>query len=235
MVRAADVDLLDRLRLAHVRLGRRRLERIQVHHDQLEGQDAVGGQRVHVLGIVVPAEDPAVDLRVQRFQAAFHHFRKAGVGRDVADGDLFGFQVLARSAGAVELDALGDQSPRELGQPALVAHAHDRPLDLRRRHPLPPVVVEKNSVVYAASSRPQHGRPSPRCGTPRNAENSMCTVCSPRGQGPAGWVYDKDFSQIRRDRLGNAATPALFSRVDQSVASGPRSETAALPGGHATA
>ena len=74
---------------------------------------------LHVLGVVVPAEDAAVDLRVQRLQPAVHHLRKAGVLGDVADRDALGFQVLSRAAGAVDFHALGHQPPGEIGQPLL--------------------------------------------------------------------------------------------------------------------
>ena len=44
--RPADVDLLDRLFDGHVRPGDRRLERIEIHHHQLERHDAVLGERL---------------------------------------------------------------------------------------------------------------------------------------------------------------------------------------------
>ena len=45
-------------------------------------------------GIVVAAEDAAVDLGMERLQPAVHHFRKAGVLGDVADGDAFASRCL---------------------------------------------------------------------------------------------------------------------------------------------
>ena len=48
--RAADVDVLDRLRLADARLGDRALERIEVDADEVDRLDPLGGERRHVLG-----------------------------------------------------------------------------------------------------------------------------------------------------------------------------------------
>ena len=92
------------------------LERIEIHHHQLEGEDAVFGQRLHVFGIVVAAEDAAVDLRMQGFQPAVHHFREAGVLGNVADRNALAFQVFAGAAGAEDFHAGGGQSPGETGQ-----------------------------------------------------------------------------------------------------------------------
>ena len=62
--RAADIDLFDGLIERHARLADRGFERIKIDDNQLEGQDAMLGQGLHVLGIVVPAEDAAMDLGV---------------------------------------------------------------------------------------------------------------------------------------------------------------------------
>ena len=110
------------------------LEGIEVHHHQLEGEDAVLGQGLHVLGIVVAAEDAAVDLRMEGLQPAVHHFREAGVLGDVADGDALAFQVLAGAAGAVDFHAGGGQPAGETGQPQLVADADQGTLNARGLH-----------------------------------------------------------------------------------------------------
>ena len=81
------------------------------------------GQGLHVLGIVVAAEDAAVDLGMERLQPAVHHFREAGIVGDVADGDTFAFQVFAGAAGAEDFHAGGDQAAGEVGQAELVADA----------------------------------------------------------------------------------------------------------------
>ena len=132
--RPANVDLLDGLfpRNALPRHGG--LERIEVHHDQLEREDAVLGQRLHVVGIVVAAEDSAVDLRMEGFEPAIHHLGEAGVLGDVADGDALALQVFSGSAGAENLHAGGDKPAGEIGKPQLVAHADQGTLNARRIH-----------------------------------------------------------------------------------------------------
>ena len=112
----------------------RGLERIEIHHHQLEGEDAVLGQRLHVLGIVVPAEDAAVDLGMERLEPAVHHFGEAGVVGDVADRDALALQVLSGAAGAEDFHAGGGQSAGEIGQPQLVADADQGTLDAGRLH-----------------------------------------------------------------------------------------------------
>ena len=132
--RTANVDLLHRLGERHARPGHRRRKRIQVHHDQLEGEDAVLGQGFHVLGIVAPAEDAAVNLRMQGLQTAVHHLWKAGVLGDVADGNALGFQVFAGAAGAVDFNPCGSQTAGEVAQTEFVADADQGALNARRLH-----------------------------------------------------------------------------------------------------
>ena len=132
--RPADVDLLDGLLERHARPGDGGLEGIEIHHHQFEGEDAVLGQGLHVLGVVVAAEDAAVDLGMQGLQPAVHHFRKAGVLGDVADRDALAFQVFAGAAGAVDFHAGGGQAAGETGQSELVADTYQCTLNARRLH-----------------------------------------------------------------------------------------------------
>ena len=142
--RPADVDLLDGLVQGDALAGHGGLERIEVHHHQLEGEDAVLGQRLHVLGVVVAAEDSAVDLRMEGFQPAVHHFGKAGVLGHVADGDALAFQVFSGAAGAEDFHAGGGQSAGEAGQPQLVADADQGTLNARRIHMAP---IENKTLI----------------------------------------------------------------------------------------
>ncbi len=119
--RPADIDLLDRLIERHARLADRGFERIKIDDHQFEGQDAVFGQGPHVFGVVVAAEDAAVDLGVQRLEPPVHHLGEARVVRNVADRDAFGLQVFAGSTGAEDFHAGGDQTAGEIGQPLLIA------------------------------------------------------------------------------------------------------------------
>ena len=114
--RPANVDLLDRLVQRNALPRHGSLEGVQVHHDQLEGQDAMLGQGLHVLGVVVAAEDSAVDLRMEGFEPAVHHFGEARVVGHVPDGNALAFQVFSGSAGAEDFHAGGGQSAGETGQ-----------------------------------------------------------------------------------------------------------------------
>ncbi len=136
--RPSDVDLLNGLVDGDALSGNGGFKRVQVDHYQFEGHDPVLGQRFQILGVVVPAKNPPVDSRVQRFQTAVHHFGKSGIVGDVADGDAFSFQVFSRAAGAVDLYASGGQSTGEPRQPQLVTDADQRAFDRRRLHDVHP-------------------------------------------------------------------------------------------------
>jgi len=71
------------------------------------------GERGHVLGVVVSAEDAAVNFGVKRLDAAVHHFGKSGVLGDVADGDAGVGQVTACTASAEQLNAERRELMRE--------------------------------------------------------------------------------------------------------------------------
>ena len=125
----ADVDLLDRLFDRHVGAGDGLLEGVEVHDDQLEAEDAVVGERLHVAGIVVAAEDTAVDLRMEGFDAAIHHLGEAGVVGDVADREASVGEVFAGAAGGEELDAGFNERLGEVEEAGLVADAEEGAFD----------------------------------------------------------------------------------------------------------
>ena len=81
--RSSDVDILDRVFKAAVGPCHRCRKRIEIDHDQV---DRGNGLRVHH-GVVLSAsaENATVHFRVQRLDPAVHHFRKAGVIRDLCD------------------------------------------------------------------------------------------------------------------------------------------------------
>ena len=62
--------MLDQLLLGDAAAQRQALERIEVHHDQVDGLDAARSRRSAVsVGVVAPRQDRAVDRRVQRLDA----------------------------------------------------------------------------------------------------------------------------------------------------------------------
>jgi hypothetical protein len=76
--RAADVDVLDRVLQRAACLGHRLLEGVQVHHQDVDGADRVPVQRRHVVGMVTPRQQAAMDLGMQGLDPAVQHFGKTG-------------------------------------------------------------------------------------------------------------------------------------------------------------
>ena len=90
------------------------------------------GRLAHVLGVVAHGEQPAVELRVQRLDAAVHDLREA---REVVDRAHVEARVLERArraAGRDELDAELGQAAREVDDAALVGHRQQRTPDANR-------------------------------------------------------------------------------------------------------
>ena len=75
--RAADVDVFDAIVETGARLNRR-LEGIQIDHQQIDGADGVFLHRLLVPGVVAPGQQPAMDLRVQGLDPAVHDLGEPG-------------------------------------------------------------------------------------------------------------------------------------------------------------
>ena len=99
---SADVDVLDRLLVAAARTGDGGGEGVEVHHQQVDGRNAVLGHD----GIIdaAAAEQSPVDLRVQRLDAPVHDLREAGVARDLGGGDALRREQSGGAAGGQDLD-----------------------------------------------------------------------------------------------------------------------------------
>ena len=122
---AADVDILDaRLEIGVAR--DRRLERIEIDHEEIDRPDAVRAHGCGVIGIVADREQPAMDRGMQRLDPAVHHFRKAGEIGDVEHGQAGLRQRLARTAGRDQLDSALRQRPREIHEAGLVGNGKQR-------------------------------------------------------------------------------------------------------------
>ncbi len=81
--RAADIDVLD----AGFEIGLARdgfLERIEIDHQNIDRRDPVRPHRFDMRRIVADREQTAVHRRMQRLDAAVHHFRETGQIADVA-------------------------------------------------------------------------------------------------------------------------------------------------------
>ena len=97
--RAADVDVLDRVGEGAAGLGDRFAERVEVDHQHVDAVDARRLDGVHVLGAVAARQQAAVDLRMQRLDAAVQDLGRTGVGGDLGDVQAgFGQQRCRRSS-----------------------------------------------------------------------------------------------------------------------------------------
>ena len=111
---AADVDLLDERVERCGGVCRRLLKRIQVHDHEIDHRDAVFCRRLAVGSDGTPGENAAVHHRVQRLDAAVHHFRKAG---DLADGNHAQSALLERTrraAGGHEFETARGEAAGEI-------------------------------------------------------------------------------------------------------------------------
>ena len=109
-----------------------RLERIEVHADEVDLLDVVLGERGDVLGVAAHGEQPGVQARVQRLHAPVHDLREAREVLDRADLEARVGERLGGAAGRDELDAEVGEAARELDDAALVGDRQQRALDLHR-------------------------------------------------------------------------------------------------------
>ncbi len=124
--RTADVDLLDQLVERRVRVHRRVHERVEVHDDEIDQLDAVGRGRLEVVGTMAPGENPAVDLGVQRLDAAVHHLGKAGHVGDVADRQTRRRQGPGGAPGGHQFHPQTGQAASQLGQAGFIRNTQNR-------------------------------------------------------------------------------------------------------------
>jgi hypothetical protein len=119
--RSADVDVLDAVVVSRT-LRDGGLERIEVHHEEIDRLDAVLVHGAGVFRVAANSEKPAMHLRVQRLHAAVHHLRKAGQLRHVDDAEPCVLQRLGGAAGRDELDVVAGERRGEVDEPGLVGH-----------------------------------------------------------------------------------------------------------------
>ncbi len=81
--RPADVNVLNRVVQSDIRLRHRLLEWIKIHHDEINWLNVVRADGGFVRFVAANEQQAAVDFRVERFDAAIKHFRKARVFADV--------------------------------------------------------------------------------------------------------------------------------------------------------
>ena len=129
--RAADIDIFD----AIVEIGAARdrlLEGVEIDHEQIDRRDRVLLKRALMRLVAAHGEQPAMNARMQRLDAAVHHF---GNARDLGNVDHRdpGFaQELGGAAGGDDLDAVAAERVCELGKAGLVADGEQRARNLAR-------------------------------------------------------------------------------------------------------
>ncbi len=126
--RSADVDVLHAR--VEARAGRHGLlERVEVHIDEVDADDAVFLHGPGMLGGVADAEKAAVHHRMQGLHPAIHHLGKAGELGDVLHRQAGGLDRLAGAAGGDQLDPEPGEGPRRLDKTGLVRDGDQRALE----------------------------------------------------------------------------------------------------------
>ena len=140
--RSADVDHLD---------AGRRLERVEVHHHQVDHSDAVGGQVNLMRGVVAVGQDAAMDARVQRHHSMPEHGRRAGVISRVDCRQTCGVECRGAAGAGDELPSQFHQTGGEIDQTGLVVDRDQRPpRRLTRSHRTVPANTKSPAAVTSA-------------------------------------------------------------------------------------
>jgi hypothetical protein len=129
--RAADVDVLDHLGVEHATARGGPLERIEVDHDEIDVFDVVLLGLARVLGVVADREQPGIELRVQRLDAAVHDLRKPGQIVDRTDRDAGVGECRGGPARGDDLDPQVGQAAGEVDDARLVRDRQQCAGDLR--------------------------------------------------------------------------------------------------------
>ena len=123
--RAADIDVLDaggKIAAA----GNGFFEGIKVYDHNIDGEDFVRPHGFDMLGIAAPCQKSAVHRRMQRLDAAVHHFRKAGELAHIEHFQSGLAEDLARAAGRNQLNAEPGECMREIHDAGFVRNRNQR-------------------------------------------------------------------------------------------------------------
>lgn len=119
--RPADVDIFDAFDEICTFL-HRRFERIEIDHQKIDRCDAMRLHGAFMLGIASDREQSPMHLRMQGFDPAVHHFRKAGQVGNVCYLQPRRGNRLGGAAGGDELDAVGGEGAGKFDQSGLVGN-----------------------------------------------------------------------------------------------------------------
>ena len=126
--RAADVDVLDRVLVAAVRVA----PTVAANGYRFTTSRSIGAMPCcghHRVVGAGAAEQAAVDLRMQGLDPAVHDFREAGDVGDVAHRQAGVAQRARGAAGGKQLDAMRGERARQFDQAGLVGNGQQRPAD----------------------------------------------------------------------------------------------------------
>ena len=126
--RAADIDIFDDL-LAFRPLGDRGGEGVEVDDHQIDRADFMFVHRRDMFGVVADGEQAAMDLGVQRLDAAVHHFGEAGKVGNIHHLKACFAQRLGGAAGRHQFNAMFAQRRAQFDQPGLVGHGQEGAFD----------------------------------------------------------------------------------------------------------
>ena len=119
--RSADIDIVDRVAVAAPRARDRGGKRVEVDGQQVDGFDAVRAH--HGFVDAAPAQQAAVNFRMQGLEAAAHDFRETGVLGHFLDGNAVTHQEMCRAAGRQQLDPALPQFACELDDAGFIGDA----------------------------------------------------------------------------------------------------------------
>ena len=153
----------------------RRLERIEVHDEEIDRRDAMREHRRLVLRVLADRQQAAVNLRVQRLDPPVHHLGKAGEIGDIADREARRRRALcacrrSRRARRRALRAPRAKSTRPvLSETEISARAMERSLSGIS-------VPETKTAALARVRVSRHGRACPDSGCFRARSNQHLPV-----------------------------------------------------------
>ena len=118
--RPSYINVLNRFFARHARARHGLLERVKIHHDEIDRREAVRFGLPHVFRQIAAEEQSAVDEGVQRLDATVEHLGKSGVLGDVFHGQSRFPQSSRSAAGGQQLDAVRGKPARQFDEAGFV-------------------------------------------------------------------------------------------------------------------
>src|SRR5690606_10012625 len=104
-------------------------EGIEIDDDKVNVGNAVIILCLHMIGVVAHGQDAAVNGRVQGFDAAIHHFGKAGMLGDFLDRNAGVLDGFIGAAGGEKFDAVLAEFLGEFDESGFVGYGNQRAFD----------------------------------------------------------------------------------------------------------